>query len=174
MFDKLWDFIIEMWQKFIPCYIIKQYDMGVRLRLGKFHSVLSPGLTYKLPFVDEIITNQVVWTTMNLPPQSLVTLDEKNIVISVVVKYRVTDIKTYLLEVYDASDAISDMTQGTVKKLVTSRDWQDCKSNKLETELTNKAKSEAAKWGIEITTVTIANLGMIRSIRLFNDSTIVD
>jgi regulator of protease activity HflC (stomatin/prohibitin superfamily) len=153
--------------------VIDQYERGVRLRFGKFKSVQEPGLGWKIPFVDKVLTNHVAWTTLNLPPQSLVTKDEKNIVVSAVVKYRVVDIETFLMDVYDATDALSDMTQAVVKKGIMSKTWEECKAEELDGELTKRARAEARKWGIEVSALTLANLATIRSIRLFNDSTTV-
>jgi regulator of protease activity HflC (stomatin/prohibitin superfamily) len=171
MFDRLISLITDLWEQIVPWYIIHQYDGGVRLRFGKFHKVLEPGLTYKIPFIDEIISHHVVWTTMDLPPQSLTTTDERNIVVTAVVKYRVADIKTFLLEVYDATDAISDMSQAVVKRAIMTKSWEECKSEKLDNELAIKARVEAKKWGIEIVTITLTNVSCIKSIRLFNEST---
>jgi regulator of protease activity HflC (stomatin/prohibitin superfamily) len=171
MFDRLISLITDLWEQIVPWYIINEYDGGVRLRFGKFHKVLQPGLTYKIPFIDSILSHHVVWTTMNLPPQSLTTKDEKNIVVTAVVKYRIVDIKVFLLEVYDTIDAISDMSQAAVKRAIMAKTWDECKSEELDSELTKKARAEAKKWGIEIVTITLANLACIRSIRLFNDST---
>lgn len=171
MFDRLISFIIEILADLKPFYILNEYEQGVRLRLGKYHKTLSKGLHFKFPFVDEIISHHTVWTTINLPPQSLITKDEKNIVVSAVIKFRVTDIKTFLLEVYDTIDAICDMSQSAVKRTIMNKTWEECKSDELDNDISKKARIEARKWGIEIQQITLIDLAQIRSIRLFNDST---
>jgi regulator of protease activity HflC (stomatin/prohibitin superfamily) len=171
MFDKILEVLLGIWHEIIPFVIVDQYEKGILLRFGKFVRCVEPGLHIKWPYADKIMTEHVAWTTINLPPQSLVTKDDKNIVISAVIKYRVNDIKTFLLEVWDTVDAISDMTQGIIKKAVMSKTWEELRNEEVDNELAKKSRIEAKRWGIEIGAVTLANLAQIRSIRLFNDST---
>lgn len=170
MFDRLFEILAGLWRHLIPFQVIPQYEKGVHLRFGKFFRVVEAGLVWKVPFADEILTHHVVVTTINLPPQSLATKDEKNIVVSAVVKFRVTDIKTFLLEIYDSVDAIGDLSQGIIRKVIINKSWDECKSEEIDNEISKRVRAEAKKWGIEVSSVTLANLAQIKSIRLFNDS----
>jgi regulator of protease activity HflC (stomatin/prohibitin superfamily) len=169
MLDKILDFLMQIWNQLAPFHVIEHYNRGVMLRLGKFRKIVEPGLLWKIPFVDQIIEHTVVATTIELSSQSLTTKDEKNIVARAVVKYEIKDIEVFLLDVYDAVDAISDMTMGIIKKVITNKSWEECKEESLDDLITKKARVEARKWGIEIIAVTLTDLGVIRSIRLFNE-----
>jgi len=170
MLDRLWEILAALWEKFIFYQIVNQTDSGVRLRLGKFKEVVSPGLHWKIPFVDEIIPHTTLWTTLSLNAQSLTTKDGKDVVIKGVIKYRILDIQTFLLEVWDAIDAISDMTQGIIFDIIKDKTWEELQTTDLKPIITRKAKNEAKRWGIEIETVTLSDLAKIRSIRLLNDT----
>jgi membrane protease subunit HflK len=170
MFDKLIELISQFGQQLLPFLIVLQTDNGVRLRFGKFRGVLSPGWHWKIPFVDEIITHTIVWTTLSLSSQSLTTLDGKDIVVKGVIKYRIASIQIFSLEVWDAVDALSDMTQGIIFDIVKSKTWEECQTENMKTLITKKAKKEAERWGIEVETVTLSDLAKIRSIRLLNDA----
>lgn len=170
MFDKLIEWLISIWGSFVPYIIVNQTDKAVRLRFGKFKGVLLPGIHFKVPFFDEVIPHTVLWTTISLTAQSLTTKDEKDIVIKGVIKYRIVDIQTFLLEVWDAIDAISDLTQGIIFDIVKNRTWEELQHDDLKNHITRKARQEAKRWGIEIETVTLSDLAKIRSIRLLNDS----
>ena len=170
MFDKLWEILAQIWHQLLPFFVINQTDNGVRLRFGKWKEDLIPGFYWKIPFVDEILTHTVLWTTYSTPAQSLTTKDGKDVVIKLVIKYKIFGIRTFLLEVWDAIDAISDMTQGIAFDLVKSKTWDELQHEDTKKEITKKAKSEAKRWGIEIETVTLSDLAKIRSIRLLNDA----
>jgi regulator of protease activity HflC (stomatin/prohibitin superfamily) len=172
MFDKLFSLLAEFWSTIWPFNVIQEYQNGVLLRLGKFKKVLTPGLHFVIPFIDEVMVHHVVVTTINLPSQSVTTKDNKQVVVKGVIKYRISDIKVFLLEVFDAIDAISDMSESIIKRTIMDNDWEQCMSNELDDYITKKARHEAKKWGIEILTLTLTDLGQIRSIKLFNDSTI--
>ena len=170
MLDKLIDFLLQFLEQLLPFKVINQTDEGVRLRFGKFKNVLKPGIHFKIPFGDEILSHSVLWTTYSVPAQSLTTKDGKDVVVKLVIKYRIVDIQTFLLEVWDAIDAISDMTQGISFDIVKEKTWDELHTLDLKPLVTRKARVEAKRWGIEIETVTLSDLAKIRSIRLLNDS----
>lgn len=169
MFDKLIDLISGWWSQITPFVIVPHYQEGVLLRLGKFKKVLYPGFYWKIPIFDEVIDHHVVVTTLSLPAQSLYTKDRQNIVVKGVVKYKIFDVKIFLLEVYDAKDAISDMTQSIIKNIITDLSLEECTSTDIDAILTKKSRVEARKWGVEIQQVTLTDLAPIRSFRLIND-----
>lgn len=169
MFDKLVELIINWVDQLLPVIIIPSYEEGVQLRFGKFKQVLHPGIHFKLPFLDEILHQHVVVTTLSLPAQSLYTLDKQNFVVKGVVKYKIADVKTFLLEVYDAKDALSDMTMSIIKNIVISIPAEKCIDQDLDNLLTKKVRVEAKKWGVDIQQVTLTDVAPIRSYRLIND-----
>jgi regulator of protease activity HflC (stomatin/prohibitin superfamily) len=172
MFDRLIDLISNWLEKIVPFFIVMEYEEAVVLRFGKFHKVAKPGLHFRIPIVDEFMTNHVVVTTLSLPPQSLYTKDKQNIVVKGVIKYRIADVQTFLLEVYDAQDALSDMTQSIIKNVVMDKSLEECIDTEIDNLLSKKARVEAKKWGVEIQQVTLTDLAPIRSFRLINDTVV--
>ena len=71
---------------------------------------------------------------------------------------------------YDSKDAIADTTQAIIKEQVTTRKWEDCNNLKLDNDITIKLRREVKKWGIYIDKVTLTDIGIIKSIRLFNET----
>lgn len=170
MFDKLIEIITNWWLQLTPIIIIRDYEEAVLLRFGKFKSVLKPGMHVKIPLFDEVIDQHVVITTLSLDAQSLYTLDKQNIVVKGVIKYKIADVKTFLLEVYDAQDALSDMSQSIIKNVIMSMTMDECTDQELDNTLTKKVRVEARKWGVEVQQVTLTDLAPIRSFRFINDS----
>ena len=170
MFDKLIEILSQWWHQIIPFIIIRDYEEAVLLRFGRFHSVLKPGIHIKLPFFDEVIDQHVVVTTLSLDAQSLYTKDRQNIVVKGLIKYKIADVKTFLLEVYDAQDALSDMSQSIIKNVIMSMTLEECTDTELDNTLSKKVRVEARKWGVEVQQVTLTDLAPIRSFRLINDN----
>lgn len=170
MFDKLWDFLQQAWGTVNPCFIIPEYAQGLLLRLGKFHKICEPGLHFKFPFVDELLEQHIVQTTVSLSAQSLYTIDGTNIVVRGMVKYKISDLRIFMLEVYDAVDAISDVSQGIIKQIVMSKTAKECMDNELDNTITKKCRVEIKKMGVEVIQVTLTDIAPIRSIRLINDT----
>lgn len=169
MFDKLIDFVISIIDHINPFFIVREFQEAVFLRNGKFKKVLKAGFHLKLPFIDEYIQQHIMLTTLTLPAQSLVTKDGHNIVIKAVVKYRIVDVETFCLELFDSVDAISDISQGIIKNVIMGSDWEKCIDNDIDNLITKKVRTEIKKYGVEITQVTLTDIAKIRTIRLINE-----
>jgi regulator of protease activity HflC (stomatin/prohibitin superfamily) len=170
MFDKLIDLIINWFNYLTPAVIIPNYEEAVLLRNGHFKKVLGPGFHVKLPIFDDVITQHVVVTTLSLAAQSLYTKDKQNIVVKGVIKYRIADVKIFLLEVFDAQDALADMTQSIIKNIIISSSLEQCIDPEMDNILTKKTRMEARKWGVDVQQVTLTDIAPIRSFRIINDS----
>lgn len=170
MFDKLIEILTTFWSYLTPAVIIPSYEEGVLLRFGRFKKVLGPGFHVKLPLFDEVLMQHVVVTTLSLASQSLYTKDKQNIVVKGVIKYKIADVKTFLLEVFDAQDALADMTQSIIKNIIISLTLEECIDSDIDNLLTKKARVEARKWGVDIQQVTLTDIAPIRSFRIINDS----
>lgn len=170
MFDKLIEIISHWWLQLVPFVIIREYEEAVLLRFGMFNKVMLAGIHFKIPLIDEVLDQHVVVTTLSLDAQSLYTKDKQNIVVKAVIKYKISDVKTFLLEVYDAQDALSDMSQSIIKNVIMSMSMDECTDSELDNTLTKKVRVEARKWGVEVQQVTLTDLAPIRSFRLINDT----
>ena len=118
MFDKLLEFISKFWKDLLPIVIIEQWNEAIQLRAGVYIKCLKPGLHIKIPFLDSIIETAVITQSVNLPAQTLTTLDEHGIVLKALIRYHVYDVKKYLLTVMHANDVLIDTTMGMIRDIV--------------------------------------------------------
>ena len=167
MLDKLVDLLVRFGMDMLPFVIVEQWNGAVQLRCGKFIKVLSPGIHFKIPFFDSIIECPIITQSVNLPSQTLTTLDEQSIVLKSIIRYKVSNIQTYLLSVMHANDVLIDTTQGIIRDVVEMTRWDDLVD--VNYQITNEVKEFVVKWGIEVEAVTITDLGVVTSYRIFGD-----
>jgi len=167
MLDRLVDLLVRFGMDMLPFVIIEQWNGAVQLRYGKFIKVLSPGIHFKIPFFDSIIECPVITQSVNLPSQTLTTLDEESIVLKAIIRYKVSNIQTYLLGVMHANDVLIDTTQGIIRDVVEMTTWPGLVE--VNSKITNEVKEYVVRWGIEIEAVTITDLGLVKSFRIFGD-----
>jgi regulator of protease activity HflC (stomatin/prohibitin superfamily) len=167
MFDKLVDLLVRFSMDILPFVIVEQWNGAVQLRYGKFIKVLYPGIHFKIPFFDSIIECPVITQSVNLPSQTLTTLDDESIVLKSIIRYKVSNIRTYLLGVMHANDVLIDTTQGMIRDVVELTTWDDLVD--VNETITNKVKEYVVRWGIEVEAVTITDLGIVKSFRIFGD-----
>lgn len=167
MFDKLIEFLISAWEDLIFWKIVNQWEKGVYLRFGRFRKVVNPGIILKFPHFDKIITHEVITQTVNLPPQTLTTQDEKDVVLKSIVRYHVHDVEKFLLGVMHAGDVLVDTTQGIIRDIVERTDWMDLVD--VNDIITDEVSKVVSIWGITIERITLTDLGLVKTYRIMGD-----
>lgn len=171
MLDKLLDIILKFVENITPWVVLREYQEGVLLRLGRYRRVMGPGFHLMIPFVDHVDEVVTVWTTFSLPVQTIATKDGRIVIAKGMVKCRVSDAKAYMIDTYDAKDAMSDTVCGIIFDTIHSMNYADCMAVDMDELITPQAKKEAKKWGITVRDVTLTDFGEVRSLRLFNERT---
>lgn len=173
MFDKLVDLFIQFIKIFQFTLIIAPWQRAIRLRLGKFHSILEPGLHFYFPFwIDRVVGESVVMETMQIKPQSLTTKDGKTVVVTAVVTFRIEDIRTFLLDVEGRNNAVEDSTYGSISSYVMKKTWEELVAlDDLGNELTKTVRRQAKRYGVDIISVQIMDFIQCRPLRLITSPT---
>ena len=167
MFDKLVALIERFGYQLMPWVIVEEWNAGVHLRYGSYINTLNSGVHFKIPFFDNIIECPVITQSVNLPSQTLTTLDDESIVLKAIIRYKVINVRTYLLGVMHANDVLIDTTQGMIRDVVELTTWDDLVN--VNEIITDKVKEYVIRWGIEVEAVTITDLGIVKSFRIFGD-----
>jgi regulator of protease activity HflC (stomatin/prohibitin superfamily) len=167
MFDKLIDLIVTFIHDILPFKIVDQWEEGVHLRFGKFSKVVKPGMVYKIPFFDQIITTPVITQTVNLTAQTVTSLDEKSVVLNSIVRYHIVDVEKFLLGVMHANDVLVDTTQGIIRDMVENTYWDDLVD--LTSIVTPEVNNAVENWGILVEQVSFPTLGEITTYRVMSD-----
>lgn len=167
MFDKLIDLIVTFINDILPWKIVDQWEEGVHLTTGKFKRVVKPGLNFKVPFFDQIITTPVITQTVNLKPQTVTSEDDKSVVLSSIVRYHIHDVEKFLLGVMHANDVLVDTTQGIIRDMVEGCKWNDLFD--LGSVVTPEVNQQVSKWGITVEQISFPDLGEIKTYRIMSD-----
>ena len=168
MFDKLITLLQEFWQQLSPFYIIDMWEKGLHLRFGKFHTISDAGIHLKIPFFDSVWKQTVVTQSIQLHPQSITSLDYKNIVVRAIVRYDIKDAFLFLTQLAHPHDVIVDTSGSMIREIIEERNWEDLVD--VENELTEKIGAKLNQWGINVERITLTDLAEIDSIRLINDT----
>ncbi len=170
MFERLIDLLLGFYEQVIPFVVVAQYEDGVILRLGIFHRRAHAGLNFKIPFVEDVLTTENVTTTMDLTPQTLTTADHKPVVVTAIVKYRIKDVKLFLLEIYDSIDVINDVVQGNVRRVVSAIQANQINDTNIEKDVLTYSRRDISKYGVYIEKVTFRDAAKVKSLRLITDA----
>ncbi|MEU6680759.1 slipin family protein [Streptomyces sp. NPDC046925] len=143
--------------------VIKQYERGVVLRLGKLQrSVRGPGFTMIVPFVDRLRKVNMQIVTMPVPAQDGITRDNVTVRVDAVIYFKVIDATEAVIQVEDYRFAVSQMAQTSLRSIIGKSDLDDLLSNreKLNQGLELMIDSPAVGWGVQIDRVEIKDVSL--------------
>ncbi len=125
-------------------------EVGVILRLGKYSRTTSPGLHFKIPYIDHLYkvdvekirkeefgfrsrfpSSQTSYDRQRYDMESLMLTADKNVInVAWIVQYRVQDAYAFLFKVKDVRQAIRDLSESVTRRIVGNMDFDYVLSNR--------------------------------------------
>ncbi|MEV0374365.1 SPFH domain-containing protein [Streptomyces sp. NPDC050636] len=143
--------------------VVKQYERGVVLRLGRLASaVRQPGFTMIVPVVDRMRKVNMQIVTMPVPAQEGITRDNVTVRVDAVVYFKVVDAADAVIRVEDYRFAVSQMAQTSLRSIIGKSELDDLLSNreKLNQGLELMMDSPAIGWGVSVDRVEIKDVSL--------------
>ena len=104
---------------FMSIKIVKQSEVYIIERLGKYHKIADAGLTIIIPFIDQVRSVvSLKQQTMDIPPQGVITKDNVTITIDTVVFYKITDPAKAVYEIQSLKKGIEYLAITTIRDIV--------------------------------------------------------
>src|SRR3981081_4425951 len=95
--------------------VIQQGLVGVVKRLGQFHSVRNPGITFLVPFVDAMVVVDMRETPRTGDRQDVITRDNVSVAVNATIFSQVVDARLALFQVSNYLVAIDQLARTTLR-----------------------------------------------------------
>ena len=103
--------------------IVRQAEVYIIERLGRFHKIADAGLTIIIPFVDHVRSVvSLKEQTLDVPPQGVITEDNVTMTIDTVVFYQITDPAKAVYEIQSLRRGIEYLAITTIRDIVGKMD----------------------------------------------------
>lgn len=99
-------------------YLVDQSERGVVLRFGKFQEIVSPGLHWNPPLIDDVRMVNVTRVRSISQTKSMLTQDENIVEVEMSVQYRVTEPRDYVLNVRNPEVSIENALDSALRHVV--------------------------------------------------------
>jgi regulator of protease activity HflC (stomatin/prohibitin superfamily) len=148
--------------------ILKQYERAVVFRLGRVRGgARGPGLIVFVPFVNRIHRVSLRIVTMPIQSQGIITRDNVSVDVAAVAYYRVADAIRSVVAIENASAAINQIAQTTLRAVVGRHTLDETLS---ETETINRNIREildvqTEEWGVQVTIVELRDIQLPESMQ---------
>ena len=141
--------------------IVKQSEVYIIERLGKFHKVADAGLTIIVPFLDHVRSIvSLKQQTMDIPPQGVITHDNVTITIDTVVFYKITDPAKAVYEIQSLKKGIEYLAITTIRDVVGKMDLDETFSSRdaINDKLRVLLDEATDQWGCKVDRVEIKDI----------------
>jgi len=141
--------------------IVPQGYKHIVQRLGKYHSTLTPGLNYIIPYVDSVAdrltTKDIV---LDIPSQEVITRDNAVIVANAIAYINIISPEKAVYGVENFVMAIEKLIQTSLRSIVGEMSLDDALSSRdhIKTKLKDSISDDIADWGITLKTVEIQDI----------------
>jgi len=148
--------------------IVRQSEVYIIERLGKFHKVADAGLTIIVPFFDHVRSVvSLKQQTMDIPPQGVITKDNVTITIDTVVFYQVTDPAKAVYEIQSLKKGIEYLAITTIRDIIGKMDLDETFTSRdnINTQLRTILDEATDRWGCKIDRVEVKDINPPADIR---------
>jgi regulator of protease activity HflC (stomatin/prohibitin superfamily) len=147
--------------------IVKQYERGVVLTLGRYTGMRNPGLRVVIPAIQQITKVDVRSTPVDVPSQEVITKDNVSIKVDAVVYFRVVDAARAVLETNNYVYATSQFAQAALRDVVGNIELDGVLSQReqISEQIKHIVDSETEKWGIDVENVKIQNIELSQDMK---------
>ena len=146
---------------FASIKVVRQSEVRVIERLGKYHKTAEAGLNFILPFVDKVrAVVSLKQQTMDVTPQSVITKDNVTITIDTVVFYQITDPVKAVYEIESLQKGIAYIAITTIRDIVGKMDLDSTFSSRdsINNQLRQTLDEATDRWGCKVDRVEIKDI----------------
>ena len=152
-------FIIILLVKSIK--VVRQSEVYIIERLGKFHKAADAGLTIIIPFIDTVRSIvSLKQQTMDVQPQEVITSDNVTITIDTVVFYKVVDPAKAVYEIQSLKKGIEYLSITTIRDIVGKMELDETFSSRdaINEKLKIILDEATVPWGCKVDRVEIKDI----------------
>lgn len=141
--------------------IVRQSEVYIIERLGKFHKIADAGLTIIIPFIDHVRSIvSLKQQTLDVAPQEVITKDNVTITINTVVFYRIMDPAKAVYEIQSLKKGIEYLSVTSIRDLVGKMDLDSTFSSRdtINDKLRSMLDEATNIWGCSIDRVEVQDI----------------
>jgi regulator of protease activity HflC (stomatin/prohibitin superfamily) len=142
--------------------ILREWERGVVLRLGKFQAVRGPGIIFVIPLIEKLYRINTRLVTVDVPPQDIITKDNVTMSVNAVVFYRILSPKEAFVNIEDYQSATHQKAQTVLRNVLGQSELDELLTERdtINARLQEILDSETDPWGVKVDAVEIKHLDL--------------
>lgn len=145
---------------FTSLRIIKQYEKGLVVRLGKYARTLDSGIAFVFPFIESVIKIDMREQLINVLPQKVITQDNVTVLVDAVIYYRVVDPVKSEFEIENFGLACTTLAQTNLRNIIGDQSLDETLTARdiINTSLREVLDEATDGWGVKVTRVEVQKI----------------
>lgn len=167
--------LAQWFGKFIPRWEILNTTMGaVKFVRGNRVVALGPGIHWYWPVMTDFQVYPTARQADALQSQTIVTSDDKTIVVSGMIVYEVSDIAKLVAFTYDPQNTIRDIALSAIHDVCARMSWEEIKQGQrkgtLDTRLKNETRKALEPYGVNVLKTMLTDLAPGRVLKIIQST----
>jgi regulator of protease activity HflC (stomatin/prohibitin superfamily) len=140
--------------------VVRQYEKGLVLRLGKYRSTVDSGLTFLMPMIEDMVKVDMRERVINVEPQKVITKDNVSVTVDAVIYYRISDPVKATFEVQNFGYAATTLAQTNLRNLIGDKSLDETLTARdtINANLRNVLDEATNTWGVKVTRVEVQKI----------------
>ncbi len=137
--------------------IIRPYEQGIYMRLGRYIRVLNQGFNMVAPLINVVVRIDLRTQVLDVPRQEVITKDNSPTNVDAIIYIKVIDPTKAFFQVTNYRTATIYLAQTTLRSLVGDMELDEILSNrqKINVHLRDVLDDATDKWGVKVEGVEI-------------------
>ncbi|PWA02516.1 hypothetical protein BB558_001390 [Smittium angustum] len=150
-----------------PFKVVRQGQIGLISRFGKYYKTVDPGLAYINPVTETIMRVDVKIQISLVHGIPIVTKDNVNIYIDSVLYWHILDPYLATFGVSDVEQALVERAQTTLRSVLGGRSLQDLIENRetISEAITEVIDNPSRQWGVKVESILIKDIKFSESLQ---------
>ena len=142
--------------------LLREWERGVVLRLGKFQAVRGPGLIFVIPGIERLYRVNTRVITVDVPPQDVITKDNVTLKVNAVVFFHIFSPKETVINVEDWFAATHQKSQTVLRNVLGQFELDGLLADRdsINHRLQSILDAETDQWGIKVDSVEIKHVDL--------------
>src|SRR5512147_165741 len=147
--------------------VLREWERGVLLRLGRLQPLRGPGFTMIIPVVDRLYRVDLRVITLDVPQQRIITRDNVSVEVDAVVFYQINDAAKSVVAVENFQKAAFFITQTTLRDVLGQSELDDLLARRevINQRLQVIIDLATEPWGIKIIAVEVRDVRLPESMQ---------
>lgn len=156
--------VLALWLVASALRQVEQFQRGVVFRFGRvLPEIREPGLRFIVPIADKMVKVTMQTVVLGVPAQGAITRDNVTVTVDAVVYFRVVDPVKALVNVRDYPNAVSQVSQTSLRAVIGRADLDTLLSDQEQINEQLKSVIDApteGPWGLRIERVELKDISL--------------